>query len=224
MTFSLAGRCERTGMVGGIVCSSSIAVPARCLWGSPDGVVLSQNLTDPHLGILGLGLLAEGYGASNVLEQIVAARAHAEWRQLAVLDMDGNSGVYTGLRGLCVTGAAQGRGCVAAGNLLAVEGVPRSMVRAFEATEAQPLAERLLLALEAAVAAGAEAGPVHSAGFQVYQGPVAWPIVDLRIDWSDAPVAELRTLWERYAPQMNDYILRAIHPDRAPSFAVPDDL
>jgi uncharacterized Ntn-hydrolase superfamily protein len=186
--------------------------------------VLSQNLTDPHLGMLGLGLLAEGYGASNVLEQLIAAKVHAEWRQLAVLDENGNSAVYTGSRGLGITGVAQGRDCVAAGNLLAAEDVPRSMVRAFEAAEAKPLAERLLIALEAGVAAGAEAGPVHAAGFQVNQAPLAWPIADLRIDWSDAPIAELRALWERFAPQMNDYILRATHPERAPSYGVPGDL
>lgn len=224
MTFSLAGRCDRSGMVGGIVCSSSIAVAARCLWGSPVGIVFSQNVTDPHLGILGLQLLAEGCGARSALERMVAAKANAEWRQLAVLDVNGQSEVYTGSRGLGLTSMTQGRDCVAAGNLLADEYVPRSMVRAFEATAAQPLAQRLLLALEAAAAAGGEAGPVHSAGVQVYHGPLEWPIVDLRIDWSDEPVAELRALWERYAPQMSDYVLRAKQPERAPSYGVPGDL
>jgi uncharacterized Ntn-hydrolase superfamily protein len=199
-------------------------VSARCLWASRAGVVLSQNFTDPYLGMIGLRLLAEGYGARNVLERIVAARVHAEWRQLAVLDIDGQSEVYSGSRGLGVTGAAQGQDCVAAGNLLADRGVLQSMVRAFEAEAAQPLSERLLLAVEAGAAAGGEAGPVHSAGLQVYRDPVAWPIADLRIDWSDAPIAELRALWERYGPQMNDYVLRAMHPDRAPSYAAPGDL
>jgi uncharacterized Ntn-hydrolase superfamily protein len=210
-------------MVGGIVCSSSIAVPARCLWGSREGVVLSQNLTDPHLGMLGLQLLAEGYGARNVLERIVAAKPHAEWRQLAVLDIDGHGDVYTGSRGLGISATAQGRDCVAAGNLLAREGVPQAMVRAFEAATTQPLAARLLFALEAGAAAGGEAGSVHSAGFQVYHGPLAWPIADLRIDWSGNPIAELAALWQRYAPQMDDYVLRAEQPERAPSYGVPGD-
>jgi uncharacterized Ntn-hydrolase superfamily protein len=30
MTFSLAGRCARTGMLGAVVTTSSIAVGARC--------------------------------------------------------------------------------------------------------------------------------------------------------------------------------------------------
>lgn len=223
MTFSLAGRCERTGMVGGIVCSSSIAVASRCLWGSRAGVVISQNVTDPYLGVLGLQLLAEGYGARNVMEQILSGKADAEWRQLAVLDIDGQTEAYTGSRGLGITSVAQGPDCVAAGNLLADEYVPRSMVRVFEMTAAQPLAERFLLVLEAGAAAGGEAGPAHSAGLQVYHGSLEWPITDLRVDWSEEPIAELHDLWDRYAPQMKEYILRAKQPERAPSYGVPGD-
>jgi uncharacterized Ntn-hydrolase superfamily protein len=174
--------------------------------------------------MLGLQLLAEGCGARNVLERIVAAKLHAEWRQLAVLDNDGPSGVYTGSRGLGVTGAAMGRDCVAAGNLLADKSVPHSMVRAYEAAAEHTLAERLLLAVGSGAAAGGEAGPVHSAGLKLYRRPTAWPIADLRIDWSDTPIVDLRALWERYAPQLNDYVLRAEQPDRAPSYGVPGDL
>ena len=32
VTFSLVGRCERTGMFGAVVTSSSPAVAARCAW------------------------------------------------------------------------------------------------------------------------------------------------------------------------------------------------
>ncbi|WP_179405598.1 DUF1028 domain-containing protein [Burkholderia guangdongensis] len=223
MTFSLAGRCERDGTVGGIVCSSSIAVPARCLWGSPSGIVLSQNVTDPKLGQIGVELLDRGYGAQHVLDTLVSARAHAQWRQLAVLDAHGNGATFTGERGLGVTGVARGRDCVAAGNLLAGAHVPQAMVEAFDASADQPLAERLVRALEAGAAAGGEAGPVYSAGFVVYGGPT-WPIANLRVDWSDRPLADLRALWERYAPQMNDYVTRARDPGRAPSYGVPGDL
>ena len=45
--------------------------------------------------------------------------------------------------------------------------------------------------LRAAIDAGGEAGPVHSAGLLV-TGDVEWPIVDLRVDWHDDPVSELR--------------------------------
>ncbi len=223
MTFSLAGRCERTGMVGGIVCSSSIAVPSRCLWASPHGVVLSQNVTDPRLGVLGLQLLAQGFGAQSTLQQLRHGRPYAEWRQLAVLDADGSCGAATGEKGLGIIATKPGRYCVAAGNLLAHDGIPAAMVEAFEASHASTLAERLLVALEAGAAAGGEAGPVHSAGFCVY-GREVWPLAELRVDWSDQPIVDLRALWQRYEPQMNDYAIRAKRPEQAPSYGVPGDL
>ena len=144
MTFSLAGRCERTGMVGGIVCSSSIAVPSRCLWASPHGVVLSQNVTDPRLGVLGLQLLAQGFGAQSTLRQLQDARPYAEWRQLAVLDADGSRDAATGAKGLGTIATKAGRDCIAAGNLLAHDGIPAAMAEAFEASHASSLAERLI--------------------------------------------------------------------------------
>jgi uncharacterized Ntn-hydrolase superfamily protein len=223
MTFSLAGRCERTGMVGGIVCSSSIAVPSRCLWASPHGVVLSQNVTDPRLGVLGLNLLAQGFGAQSTLRQLRDARPYAEWRQLAVLDSDGSREAVTGARGLGIVATKAGRDCIAAGNLLAHDGVPAAMAGVFESSHASSLAERLIIALEAGAAAGGEAGPVHSAGFCVY-GRDVWPLAELRVDWSDEPIAELRALWQRFEPQMNDYAMRAKCPGEAPSYGVPGDL
>lgn len=222
MTFSIAGRCARTGAVGGIVTSSSIAVPSRCLWASRDGVVLSQNVTDPRLGQIGLDELARGFGAQAVLERLATARAHGQWRQLAVLDAAGFSAWRTGERGLGVHAGVSGANCVAVGNLLANEDVPAAMIEAFAEHASRALPERLLRALEAGLAAGGEAGPVQSAGLCVFDG-ASWPVAELRVDWSDQPIADLRALWTRYEPQMNDYVLRATDPTRAPSYGVPGD-
>jgi uncharacterized Ntn-hydrolase superfamily protein len=224
MTLSLAGRCARTGSVGGIIASSSPAVASRCLWVGANGVVLTQNVTDPVLGALGLKLLEQGYGAPGTLAQLTTARANSQWRQLAVLDCGGYSAAFTGGKGLGVTAACQGRDCVAAGNLLADVRVVEAMVRAFEAMSQDFIADRLLAALEAGLAAGGEAGPVHSAGLTVHEHDV-WPCVDLRVDWSDrSPLIDLQSLWKRYQPQMNDYVSRARDPEQAPSFGVPGDL
>jgi uncharacterized Ntn-hydrolase superfamily protein len=96
------------------------------------------------------------------------------------------------------------------------------MTDAFDGLPDAPLGDRLLAALEAGAAAGGETGPVHSAGFCVY-GREVWPLADLRVDWSDKPVEGLRALWERYAPQMQDYYLRARNPEHAPSYGVAGD-
>ncbi|MDO2092886.1 DUF1028 domain-containing protein, partial [Escherichia coli] len=70
--------------------------------------------------------------------------------------------LFTGREALGVHHARAGEQCVAAGNLLAAPEVIEAMVDAFENAEGL-LAERLLAAMGAALAAGGEAGPVHSA-------------------------------------------------------------
>jgi uncharacterized Ntn-hydrolase superfamily protein len=82
--------------------------------------------------------------------------------------------------------------------------------------------DRLLDGLGAALAAGGEEGPVHSAGLLVVED-VPWPVTDLRVDWADDPVNELVDLWRVWQPQKNDYRVRGIDPTRAPSYGVPGD-
>ncbi|MFC9363486.1 DUF1028 domain-containing protein, partial [Rhodococcus sp. NPDC057014] len=71
--------------------------------------------------------------------------------------------------------------------------------------------------------AGPEAGPVHSAGMQVVED-VPWAVTDLRVDWHDDPVGELRRLWTVWEPQKRDYRVRGVDPTAAPSYGVPGDL
>jgi uncharacterized Ntn-hydrolase superfamily protein len=96
------------------------------------------------------------------------------------------------------------------------------MVQAFEST-AGALADRLLSAMHAAMAAGGEAGPVHSAALKVVDD-LTWPLIDLRVDWAETdPIGELDKLWQDYKPQMQDYVIRALDPTKAPSYGVPGD-
>jgi uncharacterized Ntn-hydrolase superfamily protein len=121
---------------------------------------------------------------------------------------------------LGVVGEAVGVDAAAAGNLLASAAIPSVMIAAFEKA-AGHLGDRLLAALRAGLHGGGEAGPVHSAGLLIVR-ELSWPIVDLRIDWiEDDPVSALEALWRRYAPQVEDYVQRAIDPSRAPTFGVP---
>jgi uncharacterized Ntn-hydrolase superfamily protein len=94
------------------------------------------------------------------------------------------------------------------------------MVPAFENARGM-LADRLLAAMHAAMAAGGEAGPVHSAALKI-AGDLSWPLVDLRVDWADDdPIGQLDGLWQAYRPQMQDYVTRALNPTAAPSYGVP---
>ena len=224
MTFSIAARCAETGAFGVAIASSSICVASRCAFVRAGiGAALTQNVTDPRLGPRALDLMADGLSANDALARVVReAGERIGWRQLAAVDRAGDAAHYSGAKALGRHAAAAGRACVAIGNLLADRGVPRAMVGAYEQA-AGALAERLLAALEQGLAAGGEEGPVRSAGLLVADRQ-PWPVVDLRVDWHDRPVATLRALWTEYAPQLDAYVVRALDPDAAPTFGVPGNL
>lgn len=223
MTFSIAARCEKTGMFGLAVSSSSPAVAARCAYARAGvGAVASQNITDPTLGPKALDLMAEGLSAPEAVAKLVAAVPFIQYRQITAIDSEGRTGHFSGEGTLGVHAVAEGRNVVCAGNLLANTDVPQAMVAAFERSEGL-LGDRLIAVMKAALAAGGEEGPVHSAGMYLVRD-VAWPVADLRIDWQDEdPITALSHLWELYKPQLDAYVTRALDPRDAPSYGVPGD-
>ncbi len=224
MTFSLLGRCDRTGRLGMVISSSSPAVAARCAHAKPGvGVAASQNVTDPRLGPALLDALTRhGGDARAAVDEVVAGHEHAEHRQLVLLGVTGEAAARTGAAALGVNGARIGPGCAAAGNLLAGDDVLDAMIEVFGSSAGEDLGDRLMAGLRAAIDAGGEAGPVHSAGL-LMTGDVEWPIADLRVDWHDDPVFELERAWEVYRPQLQEYVTRALDPTAAPGYGVPGE-
>ena len=223
MTFSLIARCTIIGAFGVVVASSSTAVAARCAFARAKvGAVATQNITDPRLGPQGLDLMEGGLPAEVALKRLVQTTPDIAYRQLALIDIEGGTASYSGKRTLGEYATAEGTNCVGAGNLLAGPHVPAAMVHAYETSEHRPFGDRLIGALFAGLGAGGEAGPVRSAGLLIHSD-VSWPIADLRVDYDDDPIETLGTLWERWKPEMNAYVTRALDPSQAPSYGVPGD-
>jgi len=223
MTFSLVARCAQTGMFGMAISSSSPAVAARCAYARAGvGAVASQNVTDPRLGPLTLDLMEQGLPAPEAVRDVVGQAAHIEYRQLLAVDAAGRTAIHSGSNVLGAWNEAQGTDVASGGNLLANAAVPSSIVAAFEASEGH-LGDRLITAMRAGLAAGGEAGPVHSAGLLLVD-KVAWPVAELRCDWTDdCPVEAVAAAWDVYKPQLEDYVRRALDPSAAPSYGVPGD-
>jgi len=212
-TFSLVGRCARTGMLGVAVATSEMAVGSRCIHVAPGvGAVVCQASTNPRLGFLALNLMRAGYSALRALEEIAASDTHVERRQLGCLDASGHAAGRTGAGNRPWAGHRAGPNVVAAANAVVGEGVVEAMFTTFEAEPARPLWERLLAALEAGKAAGGQPDGEQSAGLYVVdREPFA--VVDLRVDLHPEPVRELRRLADRYFPLVPYYSLRPFNPD-----------
>src|SRR5260370_1165907 len=192
MTFSIAAFCRRSGAFGCAMATSSMAAGARVLFLDPaSGLVLTQARTDPRLGSFGLARLAAGRSAAQALDDIVASTPHAAWRQLAVIDRAGGVAEFTGSEVMAPKGARVGDGAVAIGNAVAGPAVIDAILQGYESARDRPLADRLIAALEAGLAAGGEGIPLGSAGMKVALPGVPFVPIDLRVDCSETPIADL---------------------------------
>lgn len=185
-------------------------------------MVASQNVTNPALGTLVLDALAAGSDADAALKAALAQEQFPAYRQVTVVDANGTTAVHSGPKSLGIHTHVEGDQAVAAGNLLADAAVISELLAGYANSTAEAFEARLLDGMRAALAAGGEAGPVHSAGMLVVED-VPWPVTDLRVDHSDDPIGDLAELWQLWQPQKNDYRTRGLDPTQAPSYGVPGD-
>lgn len=230
MTFSILGRCERTGRLGMAVTSSSPAVAARCATVAAGiGVAASQNVTDPRLGPALLEAPAAGNSAQAAIDKVAAAAPHATYRQLAVVDADGLSAAFSGAQTLGIHGTRTGDGWACAGNLLTSESVldasPRRLPSPAPPSSRTVCSPHSRPAWQGA-ARPARSVPLASSSPTPLRGrsPTCGSTGPMRtVPDGAGPIEQLAALWKRWAPQRDDYVTRALHPESAPAYHVPGD-
>ena len=198
MTFSVLARDPGTGELGIAVSSCILAVGRAVPSARPGvGVVAVQARSRRGLGVTLLGGLAEGATPAELVRRAAHAAEDAD-RQIAVLDASGRVAADTGQGSFPVSGHLVGDGFSVQGNMLASADVLPAMSQAFAAARGG-LADRLLAALTAGQDAGGDLRGRQSAALLVVSGtPVTddddGVRMDLRVDDSGDPVAQLRML------------------------------
>lgn len=199
-TYSIVAIDEETGDMGVAVQSHWFSVGTIVNWGEAGvGVVATQSFVNPAFGPDGLELLRNRYSAQKALDSLISIDDGRNFRQLAILDAEGNVAVFTGKKCIHAAGHQTGEGYSVQANLMDKNTVWPSMAQAFETSRGKPLAERLLLALEAAEAEGGDIRGKQSAALLVVAAentgrPWVDRLVDLRVDDHDNPLKELRRL------------------------------
>jgi uncharacterized Ntn-hydrolase superfamily protein len=198
VTFSVVARDEGTGDVGIAVSSCILAVGRAVPSVRPGvGVVAVQARSRRGLGGALLAGLAAGADPADLVKRAAHAAEDAD-RQVAVLDVSGRIAADTGQGSLPVSGHRIGNGFGVQGNMLASPDVLPAMAGAW-ATARGDLPGRLLAALSAGQEAGGDVRGRQSAALLVVSGLPATDEddgvrVDLRVDDSADPVAQLRML------------------------------
>jgi len=195
MTFSIVARCSRTGQLGVAVSTAVPAVGAMCPFVRAGvGALSTQSWVNPYLALQALDMMAAGTPGPQALEDVLLRDDARHLRQIGAVDASGRASAWSGEGCTGWFGHVVGDGFAVQGNMLAGEATVTEMVRAFRASEARDLAERLLLAIEAGQAAGGDKRGRQSASLKVHSTE-DYPLVDLRVDEHARPVAELRRVY-----------------------------
>ena len=200
-TFSLVARCSRTNEVGVCVATAIPAVGSVVPYAEAGvGAIATQALTNVIYGTRGLELLRSGLSPQEALEIILREDSERESRQVIMIDVHGRTAAFTGKANVDWKGHLIGEDYVVAGNMLVSAQVIQAMAEAFE-TSGGELEERLLNALEAGQKAGGDKRGKRSAAVLVMKRPEyrgIRPFIDLRVEYDEDPVKELRRIFEAY--------------------------
>jgi uncharacterized Ntn-hydrolase superfamily protein len=222
-TFSISGRCARTGMLGVAVSTAVPGVGGICPFVRPGiGAISTQSWVNPYLGIDGLKLLADGMTAQQALDRLMTDDPGRDVRQLGIVDAKGDSAAWSGSQCTQWFGHITAPNVSVQGNMLVGERTIQAMAEAFSRTEGITLPERLIVALEAGQAAGGDKRGRQSAAVLVH-AKEEYPYLSLRVDEHPYPVAELRRVFEVARHQLLPFVDGM--PNRAnPMGALPKEV
>jgi uncharacterized Ntn-hydrolase superfamily protein len=196
-TFSIVARDPETGQLGVAVQSHWFSVGALVTWAEAGvGAVATQALVEVSYGPLGLELMRAGKSAPETLKALAVADEGSAVRQVAMVDAGGKVAVHTGERCIPEAGHETGDGFSVQANMMGGPEVWPAMAQAYREAEGD-LAERMLIALEAAQEAGGDIRGQQSAAILIVEATSSgrvWSdtVMNLRVEDHPEPIRELR--------------------------------
>lgn len=202
-TFSIVARDKRAGEFGVASATAAPCVGAFLPYSMEGvGAIATQAWVNVNLGYQGLELMRTGLSVKGALSSLLAEDEGRARRQLIGIDGTDVFG-FTGEECTESKGHILGDDFAVAGNILADKAVLNEMAAAFRKSKGD-LAHRLLTVIEAGQAAGGDRRGKMSSALLV-ASPKPKLFHDLRIDMSEDPVKDLRTLFEKCEMLEDEY-------------------
>jgi len=198
-TFSIVARDPATGELGVAVQSHWFQVGPLVPWAEAGvGAVATQSFVKVDYGPQGLELMKQGLSAQQALDKLLAEDSERDVRQVAMVDAEGHVAAWTGPKCIYAAGDETGDGFSTQANMMASDEVWPAMAAAFRSAKGD-LADRMMAALWAAQSVGGDLRGRQSAALIVVRAkstgkPWEDKVIDLRVDDSPRPLAELQRL------------------------------
>ena len=198
-TYSIVAMDSITGDMGVAVQSHWFSVGTSVVYGEAGvGVVATQSLVNPMYGPKGLALMKQGLTAQQSLDALTQNDTGEMYRQVAMLNANGEVAAHTGSSCIDMAGDRQGKNFSVQANMMLNNTVWDAMATAFETTKGT-LAERLLASLKAAENEKGDIRGKQSAAILIVSGTAtgnSWEdrLMDLRVEDHKNPLEELERL------------------------------
>lgn len=196
MTFSILTFDTKTGTFAAAAATGSLCVGGWVLRGDIESGLVASQGTSPSTFWRDdvLRAMYGGETAHDSVEAVISADPGRGHRQLIALDRNGTAHGFTGENSVPFAGHLVRHGVAIAGNMLKGPEVLEAMDAAAQSCS-EAADQRLLRVLTAARLAGGDSRGLLSAALLVLAPDR--PPLDLRIDYSDDPIADLERLYDR---------------------------
>ena len=199
-TYSIVAKDANTGEMAVGVQSHWFSVGTLVSWGkSGVGVVATQSFVNPSYGPKGIELMENGVSAEEALKNLTDNDEGRDFRQAAMLDVNGSVNAFTGEKCIESAGHFVGENFSVQANMMLNDEVIPAMKKAFQDNSNLPLAERIIKVFEAAESVGGDIRGKQSAALIVVGAEKTSNVwedkkIDLRVDDSSNPIKEIKRL------------------------------
>ena len=199
-TYSIVAKDANTGEMAVGVQSHWFSVGTLVSWGkSGVGVVATQSFVNPSYGPNGIELMENGVSAEEALKNLTDKDEGRDFRQAAMLDVNGSVNAFTGEKCIESAGHFVGDNFSVQANMMLNDKVIPAMKKAFQDNSNLPLAERIIKVFEAAESVGGDIRGKQSAALIVVGAEKTSNVwedkkIDLRVDDSSNPIKEIKRL------------------------------
>jgi uncharacterized Ntn-hydrolase superfamily protein len=199
-TYSIIAVDQETGQLGMGVQSKALSVGNRTITGvGGTAIVAHQSSSNPMYGAVVIDGIQRGMSPEQALDFALRADDMPERRQVAVIDIEGRSAVWTSPEITQWAGHRCEPSYCVQGNTITGPEVLDAMAAAFEETEGE-LADKLLAALDAGQEAGGDWRGMQGASIVVKLPLVRAgfddTLIDIRVDDHPEPLVELRRVYD----------------------------
>ena len=199
-TYSIVAKDANTGEMAVGVQSHWFSVGTLVSWGkSGVGVVATQSFVNPSYGPNGIELMENGVSAEEALKNLTDKDEGRDFRQAAMLDVNGSVNAFTGEKCIESAGHFVGENFSVQANMMLNDEVIPAMKKAFQDNSNLPLAERIIKVFEAAESVGGDIRGKQSAALIVVGAKKTSNVwedkkIDLRVDDNSNPIKEIKRL------------------------------